>query len=978
MTQPFLALAAVLQARVKARSGYEPRSEGWWQLLLRQAQDERDEARKAGRPRRPGFPEPGPAGQAGWLLDEVTDPFALEVHRPVHLDEVSPGLPDLPEYVPRDHDAELARRVRLALAGHSTVAVLVGGSSAGKTRACWEVLKLLRGQAPVWRLWHPISPSRPEAALDDLARIGPRTVVWLNEAQEYLGAPGELGERVAAGLRELLRDPSRGPVLVLATLWPSYWHELTTRPGERADPHAQARELLDGQGIPVPDAFALASLQRLAQDGDPRLKAAAAGAEDGQVTQFLAGAPELLARYRTAPPAARALIHAAMDARRLGMRQAIPLAFLEAAAPGYLTAKEWDEADEDWLERALFYTATPCKGVRGPLTRIRSFPDAASTEPSGAQAYRLADYLHQHGRAIRAIDIPPPRFWAAAAAHATPADQSAIGDAAHAWGLYRDAAQLHKNATAAGNVRSAWYFTRPRDSLRGDSRPALWAASHTSVSNPHDVAILLSNLSLEGDHEPAAVLAARAAAHADPNDPFDVAMLLVGLPLAGAREHVTELATRAAAHASLSNPRGVATLLKIMQEMGADEQVTGLADRAVSHADLGDPGGVADLLSDLWLADAREQVAALLARDPATHASLGNPRGVATLLYVVRDVLRDAGADGQMAALLARDPASHVDLSDPRDVARLLDVLREAGADGQMAALLARDPATHASLSNAGGVATLLDALRDAGAEEQVAALATRAAAHASLSDPSGVARLLGRLRNAGADEQATALAGRVVSHADLGDPGGVATLLDALRDAGAEEQVAALAARAAAHASLSDPRGVARLLGSLTKAAAEEQVVELLARDPAAHADVNAPHGAAILLDVLREAGAEEQVAVLATRAAVHASLGDPRGVAGLLDVLRRAGAEEQVAMLLARDPAGHAILSHPSDAAVLLGRLRNAGADGQAKALVGRLPTAGLFTLFLKEEGLQDRFPFGREADGSPAGPWGWDDLA
>ena len=45
--------------------------------------------------------------------------------------------------------------------------------------------------------------------------------------------------------------------------------------------------------------------------------------------QFLAGAPELLARYRNAPPAAGALIHAAMDARRLerrsGSRQAANL-----------------------------------------------------------------------------------------------------------------------------------------------------------------------------------------------------------------------------------------------------------------------------------------------------------------------------------------------------------------------------------------------------------------------------------------------------------------------------------------------------------------------------------------------------------------------------------------------------------------------------------------------------------------------------
>ena len=55
---------------------------------------------------------------------------------------------------------------------------------------------------------------------------------------------------------------------------------------------------------------------------------AARSALDGEVViQFLAGAPELLARYRNAPPAAAALISAAMDARRLGMGAGLPQAF---------------------------------------------------------------------------------------------------------------------------------------------------------------------------------------------------------------------------------------------------------------------------------------------------------------------------------------------------------------------------------------------------------------------------------------------------------------------------------------------------------------------------------------------------------------------------------------------------------------------------------------------------------------------------
>jgi hypothetical protein len=103
---------------------------------------------------------------------------------------------------------------------------------------------------------------------------------------------------------------------------------------------------------------------------------------------------------RSLPPSARA-DSAAMDARRLGMGAGLPQVFLEAAAAGYMTDAEWDELGEDWLEQALAYTAVPCKGVRGPLTRIR--PRRASRAPGnrgdhqpGAMAaagplYRLAD-----------------------------------------------------------------------------------------------------------------------------------------------------------------------------------------------------------------------------------------------------------------------------------------------------------------------------------------------------------------------------------------------------------------------------------------------------------------------------------------------------------------------------------------------------------------------------------------------------------
>ena len=157
-------------------------------------------------------------------------------------------------------------------------------------------------------------------------------------------------------------------MLVLATLWPEFWDTLTARPADGTDPHAQARELLAGHDITVPAAFTLAQLGQLAQARDARLALAAAGAQDGQVIQFLAGAPELLARYRNAPPATKALIDAAMDARRLGMGIGLPPTFLETAAVGYLTGTEWNALGKNWkkmLKKAWDYAGEPCKGYPG-------------------------------------------------------------------------------------------------------------------------------------------------------------------------------------------------------------------------------------------------------------------------------------------------------------------------------------------------------------------------------------------------------------------------------------------------------------------------------------------------------------------------------------------------------------------------------------------------------------------------------------
>ena len=598
---------------------------------------------------------------------EQWDPVELGVHQVI-------GGGAMPPYVCRPHD-ELLRAVLDPAVAASRLVVIRGGSSTGKTRAAYEAVA---ARLADWQVDYPLDPGALAARLE--AGIPARTVLWLGELRQYADADG--GPAVLGLLADLPQGEGR---LVITTMWPEQWTTYTAAaragPGT-ADPAGVAGRLLErlpeltgrdpgrinparGGVIDVRDQFADADLDAAAHTGDPLLAEAAAAAAgaglDGQVTQYLAGVPDLLRRYAGSggDPYGQAVITAAVDATRLGYASPLPAALLQEAAVGYLTGPQRTKDIASWRDKALDWATGELKGA------VQAVQPVWPATGTGVAGYQVADYLDQYGRRTRQDQLSPASLWDALTAHATSAgDLTRLGQAARDRGLYRHATALWTTAATLGSTDAARQLI---DHLRQVSpvdtaRAAHWAAGQASLDHPDAVAELLQVLREAGASDAVAALAARAAAQVSLDHPWAVAQLLRALREAGASDAVAALLARdPAAQVSLDHPGDVAELLQVLREAGASDAVAALAARAAAQVSLDHPDAVAELLQVLREAGASDAVAALLARDPAAQVSLDHPVSVAQLLRE----LREAGASDAVAALLARDPAAQVSLDHP-------------------------------------------------------------------------------------------------------------------------------------------------------------------------------------------------------------------------------------------------------------------------------------------------------------------------
>lgn len=337
---------------------------------------------------------------AGAVRVRLARPRLLGVHAAI---QVPRATEDMPPYVPRDFDADLNVALTAA-AAHGGFILLIGGSSVGKTRALYEAI---RARLAEWWLLHPADPLAITAHAEAPT---PRTVLWLDELQRYLDHPTGLP---AGALRQLITAGT----IVVATLWPNEHAIRTIRPPTgQPDPHVNDRQLLGfARIIEVPETFSQAERRRgeTLAGTDQRIRIAL-DSPDAGFTQVLAAGPVLIRRWEHADPYARAVLTAAVDATRLGMRYPLPPELLKAMAPAYCTGGERAAAPAGWFEAALAYATELLHGAAAALAPV----GGEGTAMGAVAGFAVADYLLQHASAQRRVQPVPASAWEALLAHA--------------------------------------------------------------------------------------------------------------------------------------------------------------------------------------------------------------------------------------------------------------------------------------------------------------------------------------------------------------------------------------------------------------------------------------------------------------------------------------------------------------------------------------------------------------------------------
>ena len=343
-----------------------------------------------------------------WPFVESVDPLLLGVHKA----RAEEGFDPLPEYVPRDVDAQLQAEMRTA-AEQGGFILLTGGSAAGKSRSAFAAMReVLQGH----RVLSPV----PGSDLRELATPD-GTVLWLDDLEGHLGSDG---------LQiDLLNDLIERKVVIVATMRDEQYERFRLHHARKAtdDDSRIHREIYLGAQVlnlatcvEVPRKWSQAETARASSSDDPRLHEALQHPELYAIPEYVAAGPQLLQEWKQAVnagghPRGAALVSAAVDLNRAGLGGAIPISALVDLHYRYLDENGGNLLRPESLDDAMAWASMVRYGITSLLL------------PAGKDAWRAFDYLVDSS-----TQAVPPAAWRAAMHHArTPRELHNVGISAY-------------------------------------------------------------------------------------------------------------------------------------------------------------------------------------------------------------------------------------------------------------------------------------------------------------------------------------------------------------------------------------------------------------------------------------------------------------------------------------------------------------------------------------------------------------------
>ncbi|MFF1646236.1 tetratricopeptide repeat protein [Streptomyces sp. NPDC058240] len=300
-----------------------------------------------------------------------------------------------PSYIKRDVDDDL-----FSLLKPGSFVLLVGDATSGKSRTAFEVAK---GKFPDRHVFRPEDGSE----FDDCVLLAnsDEKLLWVDDLDRFLTEPvlsvGLLDQALRSGavMVGAMRADS------MAMLSPRHERGLNqeTRKLVRSARAVTARAhilYLDRQWSPE-------EIERATRSSDPRVREAARHSEEYGIAEYLAAGPQLFLEWQNAwapglHPRGAAIVSAAVDLRRAGVKEPVPKQVLERLHECYLEQRGGMRLRPEPMLDAFHWALEPLHATSSLLVPVQN------------EMFRAFDYLEETVAREGKTPNPPDEVWESA------------------------------------------------------------------------------------------------------------------------------------------------------------------------------------------------------------------------------------------------------------------------------------------------------------------------------------------------------------------------------------------------------------------------------------------------------------------------------------------------------------------------------------------------------------------------------------